>query len=99
MNHLEEARKIFKLASDVGAASELSYGEYALLGGMIAIAETQVERNNIECFKLARLEDIAEQLERICTSSDCNHRWVVESAIEPRTEYCSKCGIWRKEDK
>ena len=31
----------------------------------VAIAETQVERNNIECFKLARLEDIAEQLQTI----------------------------------
>ena len=39
MNHLEEAKKIFKLASDTGQASELSYGEYALLAGAIAIAE------------------------------------------------------------
>ena len=45
MNHLQEAKKIFQHTSDAGQASELSYGEYALLGGMIAIAE-QLEKMN-----------------------------------------------------
>ena len=39
VNHLAEAIKIFDLASEAGEVSGMSYGDYAKLAGMIAIAE------------------------------------------------------------
>jgi len=75
MNHLEEAKSV---ADVIAQNKDGSYEQYGILHSLIAIAETQVERHNIECFKLARLEDIAEQLEKMNAGLELP-RYVIET--------------------
>ena len=79
MNHLEEAKKQLELlAGQSTRTSGLMMKDVILFNALIAIAETQVERHNIECFKLARLEDIAEQLEKMNAGLELP-RYVIET--------------------
>ena len=58
----------------------------------VAIAETQVERNNIECFKLARLEDIAEQLEKMNNNSEFRLGIANKNIEQEPIRLCEGCG-------